>query len=127
MNIDDFKAAVMCCLRQKYVDFNGRAKRGDYWYFLLFQVVVLIPIFILLAICMALGMSAIANIFSIIGGLFVLATLLPGLGVAVRRLHDINKCGWFILIGVIPLIGFIILLYLLAQKGTEGPNKYGDA
>ena len=127
MNLEDFKAAVMCCLRQKYVDFNGRAKRAEYWYFFLFQVVVGPALFILQVSFGALGMSAIASIFSIIGGLFSLATLLPGLSVAVRRLHDINKCGWFVLIGFIPLIGAIILLYLLAQKGTEGPNKYGDA
>lgn len=127
MNLEDFKAAVMCCLRQKYVDFNGRAKRGEYWYFFLFQVVVSFPLFILQYAWSSLGLSALVTIFSIICGLFILATILPGLSVAVRRLHDINKSGWFVLISFIPLIGAIVLLYLLAQQGTEGPNKYGDA
>lgn len=127
MNIEDFKAAVVCCLRQKYLDFNGRAKRAEYWYFVLFQVVVCAALVILGAICRGVGMSGIAVIFSLITGLFSLAMLLPALGVTVRRLHDINKCGWFILIGLIPFIGAIALIYLLVQKGTEGPNKYGDA
>lgn len=127
MNLEDFKAAVMCCLRQKYVDFNGRAKRGEYWYFILFQVIVYVALLILQTVCLGLGLSAIAGIFSIISLLFLVGTLLPGISAAVRRLHDINKCGWFYLVGFIPLIGFFILVYLLAQKGTEGPNKYGDA
>ena len=66
-------------------------------------------------------------IFNFIYLFFTLIVLPPLISVTVRRLHDIDKSGWFMLLGLIPPIGFIILLYLLAQKGTEGPNKYGDA
>lgn len=63
---------------------------------------------------------------AILSGIYNLAVLLPSLGLSVRRLHDLNKSGWFLLLGLIPLVGGIILLVWACQKGTAGANNYGD-
>jgi uncharacterized membrane protein YhaH (DUF805 family) len=106
----DFTEAVKTCLTQKYVEFNGRARRPEFWWFFLFQVGVFLVA---------------AAIHKIIYALAVLGLLLPGLGVAVRRLHDTGKSGWWVLLGLIPLIG-LVLLYFLALPGAEGANEYGN-
>ncbi|ROZ79520.1 DUF805 domain-containing protein [Ramlibacter sp. WS9] len=105
--MDDIISAVKTCF-QKYVDFSGRATRPEFWWFFLFQLVVLI----------VTGMVS-----NIVYGLAALAMLLPGLAVGARRLHDIGKSGWWLLIGLIPLVG-LYLLYLLAQP-TGPANAYG--
>ncbi len=110
----DFQTAVKTCLN-KYVDFNGRARRSEFWYFVLFQV--------------AVGIVASIGDALIFGGILywvvVLALLLPALGVAVRRLHDTDRTGWWLLIGLIPLVGLIVLLVFYVQPGTAGDNQYG--
>ena len=105
--MDDIISAVKTCF-QKYVDFSGRAARPEFWWFFLFQIVVMI----------VTGMVS-----NILYGLAALALLLPGLAVGARRLHDIGKSGWWLLIGLIPLVG-LYLLYLLAQP-TGPANEYG--
>ncbi|MEO6734561.1 MAG: DUF805 domain-containing protein [Ferruginibacter sp.] len=93
---------------KKYATFNGRARRSEYWYFTLFTVIISIA----LAICdVALGTEYIGNIYS-------LAVLVPGIAVAVRRMHDINKSGWYILIPIYNII-------LACTAGNEGHNDYG--
>src|SRR5262249_6440371 len=106
----DITEAVKICLTQKYMDFNGRAGWPEFWWFFLFQVVVYIVA---------------GAVHKLIYVLAVLGLLLPGLGVGVRRLHDTGKSGWWILLGLIPLIG-LVLLYFMAQPGTEGANEYGN-
>ncbi|HKA41408.1 MAG TPA: DUF805 domain-containing protein [Burkholderiales bacterium] len=106
----DITEAVKICLTQKYMDFNGRAGRPEFWWFFLFQVVVYIVA---------------GAVHKLIYVLAVLGLLLPGLGVGVRRLHDTGKSGWWIFLGLIPLIG-LVLLYFMAQPGTEGANEYGN-
>ncbi|MDI9240688.1 DUF805 domain-containing protein [Lysobacter sp. LF1] len=101
-------------VRNHYFDFAGRARRKEYWMFLLVNVI--------LALCIGLVAGLIKQ--SWIGSIYALAVLLPGLGVTARRLHDIGKSGWFILIGLIPLVG-LYLIYLLAQEGVRGPNAFG--
>ncbi|WP_424210973.1 DUF805 domain-containing protein [Streptomyces sp. BI20] len=101
---------------KKYAVFSGRARRQEYWIFFLVNLGISI---VLAIIDYALGTG------SIIGGLYSLAVLLPGLGVAVRRLHDTGKSGWWILIALIPLIGGIWLIVLLATEGQRNPNQYG--
>ncbi|WP_330442362.1 DUF805 domain-containing protein [Flavobacterium sp. C4GT6] len=103
-------------VRDNYVNFNGRARRSEYWYFTLCNV--LISIFLAI-IGYVLELNFIGDIYS-------LAVLLPGLAVAVRRLHDVNKSGWFLLIGLIPLIGAIWLIVVLATDGDSGSNQYGE-
>ena len=104
-----FVDSVQTCLK-KYVDFNGRATRSEYWWFILFCVIVQV-----LAACFS---STLAN-------LIALALFLPSLAVAIRRLHDVTKSGWFILIGLIPIIGFLVLIYVYIQPSTPGNNIYG--
>jgi uncharacterized membrane protein YhaH (DUF805 family) len=98
-----------------YVKFDGRARRQEYWMFFLINVIISA---VLSVIDMAIGMR-------ILTGLYSLALLLPSLGVAVRRLHDTGKSGWFLFIGFIPLIGAIWLIVVLATAGTTGDNEYG--
>jgi uncharacterized membrane protein YhaH (DUF805 family) len=98
-----------------YVKFDGRASRSAFWWWVLFAILVSIAANILDAI---IG----AGIFSILVGL---GLLLPGLSVSIRRLHDTNRTGWWILIGLIPLIGFIVLLIFYLESGNPGPNQYG--
>ena len=98
-----------------YVKFSGRAIRSEYWYWVLFTVLGSIAAGIIDAV---LGMS-------IIDGLFGLATILPSIAVAVRRLHDLDRSGWWILIGLIPIIGWIILIIWYCSRGTVGPNRFG--
>ena len=100
---------------QNYANFNGRARRSEYWYFVLFNVLFSIAALIL-------DMITGAGIF---GVLYALAMFIPGLAVAVRRLHDIGKSGWMYLIVLIPLIGAIWLLVLFFTDSQPGDNEYG--
>ena len=107
----DFKQAVLRCVRDKYADFSGRAGRSEFWWFALASVLVQV-VFSMLHL-------------DLIGMLLSLALLIPSLAVGTRRLHDIGKSGWFQLIWLIPLVGWIFLVYLLAQPSV-GPNQYGE-
>jgi uncharacterized membrane protein YhaH (DUF805 family) len=115
----------------KYATFSGRARRSEYWWFVLFCMLGNIAAGILDAAIFGFdavvepGMAAYAAP-SLIGGLFSLAVFLPSLGVTVRRLHDTNRSGWWILIVLIPLVGFLILLYWMVKPGDAGPNDYGQ-
>lgn len=96
-----FQESIKICLA-KYADFSGRASRSEYWWFVLFILLV----------------SMAASVFSPkLSALFSLATLLPSIAAATRRLHDTNRTGWWQLLVLVPLVGFIVLLVLLAQKG----------
>jgi len=111
-----FQDAVKTCF-SKYAEFSGRARRSEYWYFALFNVIVSIVASLLDS--MLFGHSMILQI------LVGLAFLVPGLAVGVRRLHDTGKSGWFLLIGLIPIIGFIVLIVFLATDTVRTPNQYG--
>ncbi|UVC09161.1 DUF805 domain-containing protein [Rhizobium sp. TH2] len=111
----DFATAVKTVLVQKYANFSGRAMRSEYWWYTLFAVVVSVVLYL---IDTMLGTQLLQPIFG-------LATLLPGIGVCVRRLHDLDKSGWWVLIAFIPLIGALVLLYWFCQPGTPGDNQFG--
>jgi uncharacterized membrane protein YhaH (DUF805 family) len=98
-----------------YVNFSGRSCRSEYWFWVLF---VLIADVVAIAIDAAIGMQ-------IVSSLFGLAVLLPGLAVTVRRLHDLDRTGWWIFLGLIPLVGAIILIIWFCSKGTDGQNRFG--
>jgi uncharacterized membrane protein YhaH (DUF805 family) len=98
-----------------YVNFSGRAIRSEYWYWILFIIIADIVAGI---IDYAIGIQVVTSLFG-------LATLLPNLAVAIRRLHDLDRTGWWIFIGLIPLVGWIILLIWYCTKGTDGPNRFG--
>lgn len=105
-----------------YADFSGRARRKEYWYFFLFNV--LIGLAISYAEEFAGGLDPIG--YGSFGNIYALALLVPSIAVGVRRLHDTGRSGWWFLIIFIPFIGSIILLVLFALAGEVGENKYGD-
>lgn len=106
----------MKVVTQHYFDFNGRARRAEFWWFVLVNVIIAIILNVI---------GSILHLGQLLGGLYNLAVLLPSLGVGVRRLHDINRSGWWILIAFVPIVGIILLIYWYAQPGNTGANTYG--
>jgi len=109
-------------LTAKYATFDGRARRKEYWYFVLFYCLALVALVIVDGIIGTLEEEAGAGLLS---GLFVLVTFVPTLAVTVRRLHDTNRRGWWILINIIPVIGEIVLLIFTVQDSQPGANRFG--
>ena len=113
----------MTCIK-KYATFEGRASRREYWMFVLFYWVV----------CIILGIFSftlvkitdIDSISAVLSGIFALSMLLPTIAVGARRLHDVNKSGWYLLIALIPL-GIFYILWLACVAGDAGENMYGPA
>ncbi len=101
---------------RKYAVFSGRARRMEYWMFLLINVIIAVAFAII---------DSLLGIQGVLGGLYSLAVLIPSIAVAVRRLHDTNRSGWWILINFIPLIGLIIFIVFAVQDSTPGANRYG--
>ncbi|MFN2746778.1 MULTISPECIES: DUF805 domain-containing protein [Bacillus] len=131
------------CLKN-YADFEGRARRKEYWMFCLFNALICFTLFILSIIIVGIltaGITTAAGfdgyqvgyVAGYGGGmlgyiliiLYQLAVLVPSLAVGVRRLHDIGKSGWWIFIGFIPLVGAIILLIFYCQDSEKNDNQYG--
>jgi uncharacterized membrane protein YhaH (DUF805 family) len=118
---------------KQYVDFSGRARRREYWMFVLINVVIVIVLSLVDTLLGTGGFRAMsggasfyaANSLGLLSGLYTLAVLLPSIAVTVRRLHDTDRSGWWILLGFIPIIGGIVLLVFYVLEGTRGPNRYG--
>ena len=121
-NMVDWWKKVML---RNYANFTGRARRAEYWYFILGNFILIIPFYVVGIV----GPFSDSGLLSALGlgvyGLLILSTIVPTLAVSVRRLHDINKSGWFYLIGLIPLIGSIILLVWFFTDGDRFTNEYG--
>ena len=116
MSLNELKAIFLHVVKDNYFNFEGRASRYEYWWFVVINLVISI-------ICNCLDyLFGIAICSAIVS----LALLCPGLGVCVRRLHDINRSGWWVLLAAIPLIGGIILIVWLATKGDAAANEYGE-
>lgn len=113
-----FGEAVKRALTVNYCNFQGRASRSEYWWFVLFAAIVGAAINVLF--CWSDTISA------IISGVVSLAFLLPNLGLAVRRLHDTSHSGWWIFINCIPLVGWIIYLIFVIKESEPAPNKWGQ-
>ena len=111
----------MTALR-KYAVFTGRSRRSEYWYFALFYFLILFALSIVDVFAGTMSVEAEIGLFS---GIFGLAMVVPSIAVGVRRLHDIGKSGWWILIGFIPLVGWIILLVWACRDSQPGANAYG--
>ncbi len=107
---------------RKYADFTGRARRKEYWMYTLFTIFVVIGLSIVDEVA---GLNKATDGLSPLSTLYSLAVLIPGLAVIVRRLHDIGKSGWWLLIMLIPLIGSLVLLVFMVREGDRGANKYG--
>ncbi len=129
----NFTEAVSNVYRN-YVTFSGRARRSEYWWFILFSIIAAIVIGIVEnSLGMGHGMmSSGGGGFEAnytggpLTGIWSLINLLPSLAVAVRRLHDTDRSGWWLLIGLIPLVGFIVLIVFFATKGSIGANRFGE-
>jgi uncharacterized membrane protein YhaH (DUF805 family) len=106
----------------KYVGFTGRARRSEYWWFALFTILVSIVTSILDG---ALGLDFEGSTTGLIGLVASLALLLPSLAVGVRRLHDTDRTGWWLLIALVPLVGFIVLIVFFVLDSTPGTNRFG--
>jgi uncharacterized membrane protein YhaH (DUF805 family) len=121
--IDWFKKVVL----DNYFNFEGRARRSEYWYYVLAQFLLIISV--LISGALVIGGFELEMLSPIFGGLYILLTfglLLPSLAVAVRRLHDTGKSGWFLLLGLIPFFGSIILIVFYATDSDPGENKWGS-
>ncbi len=105
---------------KQYADFSGRARRKEYWMFVLFNIIFAIAAMILDTV-LGIGFAGFGPIY----GLYLLAMLIPSIAVGVRRLHDIGKSGWMMLVIFIPFVGGIWLLILFILEGQAGTNEYG--
>ncbi|MGD1894972.1 MAG: DUF805 domain-containing protein [Cyclobacteriaceae bacterium] len=105
---------------RNYANFSGRSRRSAYWYFTLFH---LLAVVLLTFTDIALGMSA--EGYGVLTTLYILGTIIPSLSLTVRRLHDTGRSGWYILIGLIPIIGSIILFVFYVENSQPGSNQYG--
>ena len=106
-------------IKEHYADFKGRARRQEYWMFVLINMII----------SWSLGLLEYVfdiGIFSTLSYIYSLAVLVPGIAVGVRRLHDIGKSGWFLLFSFIPVLGWIYLIILMATDSEAGPNKWGN-
>lgn len=116
----DFVTAVKTCFN-KYITFEGRAQRSEFWFFFLFMVIGSVVLSILDAILLP------RMEWGPLGSIFSLVTFIPSIAVSARRLHDIDKSGWWQLINIIPVIGWIVFLIWVCSLGTRGPNRFGDS
>lgn len=107
---------------KKYAVFTGRARRQEFWMFVLFSWIISV---VLSIIDYATGLTHAAGGTAVLSTLYGLAVLIPSLAVSWRRLHDTNRSGWWILIGFVPFVGWIILIVFYATEGTRGPNRFG--
>jgi uncharacterized membrane protein YhaH (DUF805 family) len=113
-----FAESIRTCLN-KYFDFNGRASRPEFWWFFLAQSVV----WIVLDVLYRTTGSAVIAIVELAA---VLALLFPALAVGARRLHDTDRTGWWQLLDLVPILGFIVLVIFMAKRGDDGPNRFGE-
>ena len=107
---------------KNYVGFSGRARRKEYWMFTLFSVIFAVVAMILDNV---LGLASKEIGYGPIYGLYALAVLLPSLAVSVRRLHDTDRSGWWLLIALIPFLGGIVLLVFMVLEGNHSDNRFG--
>jgi uncharacterized membrane protein YhaH (DUF805 family) len=109
---------------RKYASFSGRARRAEYWWFQLFYFLLNIGAAIIDTVFIgadAMGTYGIGPI----GGLLALALIIPAIAVSFRRMHDLDRSAWWLLIGLIPLIGALVLLFWYVKRGTIGENRFG--
>lgn len=117
MSLEDLKAVCLHVVKDNFCNLNGRASRYEFWWF--FVIVLILN-------CISSICDAICGLPGVLSGILSLVLLLPQLGLDVRRLHDINRSGWWLLLCIIPVIGWIILLIWAIQPGDEAANDYGE-
>jgi len=106
---------------KKYAVFSGRARRAEYWYFALFSFIISILLWVIGAF-----LAKISGLpwMALLGFIYMIAIILPSIAVSVRRLHDTDRSGWWVLIGFVPVVS-LILLYFMVIDGNPAENKYG--
>ena len=107
---------------RRYAEFSGRSRRKEYWMFTLMLVILNVVISLVEGM---LGLTGTIGTYGPITLVVFLAVLVPSIAVGVRRLHDTGRSGWWMLIGLIPILGAIVLLIFFVLEGTKGPNEYG--
>lgn len=110
----------------KYVQFSGRASRSEYWWWTLFMVVFQIAMQLVIVAFAAAGGEVMGMVLGALFLLVILGLTLPSISVLVRRLHDVNRSGWWYWIVLVPVVGVILMLVWFCTKGTEGPNRFGE-
>lgn len=108
---------------KKYAVFSGRARRKEYWYFILFNILISIVLGIIDGV---IGSFSTKAGMGLLEGIYTLSVLIPGIAVSVRRLHDTGRSGWWLLIVLVPLIGAIVLLVFMVQNSQTDENQYGN-
>nr|WP_109357388.1 DUF805 domain-containing protein [Sphingorhabdus sp. EL138] len=117
---------------KRYADFSGRSRRKEYWMFFLLQIIIIVVLAIIGGVLggftpdPAGSMSTGGTLMIALFGLYALAIFIPSLAVQVRRFHDQDKSGWFVLLGFIPYVGGLIVLVFMCLDGTKGKNRFGD-
>lgn len=120
--IDYYKKVVL----ENYANFSGRARRSEYWYFVLANILIFFGLMIIsVAVSAAMGNEGLGMFFMVVMILYGLYIIIPSLALAVRRMHDIGKSGWYYFVQFIPFIGGIWFLVLLCTDGDHGTNAYG--
>lgn len=112
-----FVDAVKRAVTVNYCNFNGRSSRSEYWWYALAVAI--------LNVVISTVLSGSPSVMQAVSGVITLGLLLPGLGLAVRRLHDINKSGWYLLLALIPIVGAIILIVWFCKESEPQANQYG--
>ena len=107
---------------KKYAVFSGRARRKEYWFFVLFNIIIALA---LTFIDFSTGLYDVESEVGLLSGLYSLAVLVPSIAVTIRRLHDTDRTGWWFLIAFVPIIGVIVLLVFTVFDSMPGDNQYG--
>ena len=107
---------------KKYATFTGRSRRREYWFFILFYIIFAVALGFVDGLVGTVDAASGLGVFS---SIFLLATFIPSISVAVRRLHDTDRSGWWLLIGLVPLVGSIVILVFTLLDGTPDQNQYG--
>lgn len=103
---------------RRYADFGGRSGRPEFWWFALANVIVTIVVLLVGAVLLGSRRALLVDVYGVL-------VLLPSLGVEIRRLHDTDRTGWWMLAAFVPIVGAIVLIVFFAMPGTPGPNRYG--
>ncbi len=108
---------------KRYTDFSGRSRRKEYWSFLLGVFIVAVVLGIVEGI---LGLSGmVGGVYGPLTTIFLLGIIVPSIAVQVRRFHDQDKSGWFVLLALIPFLGGLAVLVFMCLEGTKGANRFG--
>lgn len=108
---------------RKYAVFDGRARRMEYWMFVLFNCLIVV---VLSVVDTVVGLFSLGNSIGALTGLYWLVVLVPSIAVTVRRLHDTDRSGWWALLALLPLLGTIVLFVFCVLDGTPGANRFGE-